>query len=69
MAGRFPGVLQRYRWTELGLFIIPFLLLLLEMSQLLIAKADPHSSLSKSNLPTLQGLIPALGVIIVLLIV
>ncbi|MBV9691578.1 MAG: FtsW/RodA/SpoVE family cell cycle protein [Ktedonobacteraceae bacterium] len=69
MANRSPGVLQRYRWTELGLFIIPFLLLLLEMSQLLIAKADPHSSLSKSNLPTLQGLIPALGVIAVLLAV
>ncbi|MBV9705964.1 MAG: FtsW/RodA/SpoVE family cell cycle protein [Chloroflexi bacterium] len=69
MVGWFSSVLQRYRWTELGLFVIPFLLLLLEMSQLLIAKADPHSSLSKSNLPTLQGLIPALGVIIVLLIV
>jgi cell division protein FtsW (lipid II flippase) len=69
MANRSVGVLRRYRWTELGLFIIPFLLLLLEMSQLLVAKADPHSSLSKSNLPTLQGLIPALGVIAILLVV
>lgn len=68
MASLSPAMLRRYRWTELGLLIIPFIILLLEMSQLLIVtNADPHSSLSKSILPTIQDLIPALGVIVVLL--
>lgn len=62
-----PGLLRRYRWRELGLFIIPFLILLLEMFQLLLANEDPTSSLSTKNLPTLQGLIPVIGLIAVLL--
>ena len=68
MASRSPGVIRRYRWTELGLFIIPFLILILEMSQLLLANKDQTSSLSTRNLPTIQGLIPALGLIGALLI-
>ncbi len=68
MASRSPGVFRRYRWTELGLFIIPFMILLLEMSQLLLANKDQTSSLSTRNLPTLQGLIPALGLIGALLV-
>ncbi len=44
--------IKRYRWQELGLFIIPFMILLLEMIQLL---------------PTIEGLIPVLGLIAVLL--
>ncbi len=68
MASRSPGVFRRYRWTELGLFIIPFLILILEMSQLLLANKDQTSSLSTRNLPTVQGLIPALGLIGALLI-
>ncbi|MBX5457724.1 MAG: FtsW/RodA/SpoVE family cell cycle protein [Thermogemmatispora sp.] len=53
----------RYRWKELGLFIIPFLILLLGMSQLLLANRDQTSSLSTRNLPPIQGLIPILGLI------
>ncbi len=68
MASRSPSVFRRYRWTELGLFIIPFMILLLEMSQLLLANKDQTSSLSTRNLPTLQGLIPALGLIGALLV-
>ncbi len=68
MASRSPGVFRRYRWTELGLFIIPFLIMILEMSQLLLANKDQTSSLSTRNLPTIQGLIPAIGLIIALLI-
>ncbi len=63
MASQSPGIFQRYRWKEFGLFIIPFLILLLAMTQLLLANADPRSSLNAKNLPTLQGLIPALGLI------
>ncbi len=66
MASQSPGVFRRYRWTELGLFVIPFLILLLEMSQLLLANKDQTSSLSTRNLPTIQGLIPALGLIVAL---
>ncbi len=68
MASQSPGVSQRYRWTELGLFIVPFLILILEMSQLLLANKDQTSSLSTRNLPTIQGLIPAVGLIIALLV-
>lgn len=67
-ANRSSNVFQRYRWTELGLFILPFLMLLVEMSQLLLANADPRSSLSTRNLPTLQGLIPVLGLIAALFV-
>jgi len=68
MASQSPGVFRRYRWTELGLFIIPFMILVLEMSQLLLANKDQTSSLSTRNLPTIQGLIPALGLIVTLLV-
>ncbi len=68
MASRSPGVFRRYRWTELGLFIIPFMILILEMSQLLLANKDQTSSLSTRNLPTVQGLIPALGLIAALFV-
>ena len=68
MASRSPSVFRRYRWTELGLFIIPFMILILEMSQLLLANKDQTSSLSTRNLPTIQGLIPAIGLIAALLV-
>lgn len=67
MASQSPSVFRHYRWTELGLLIIPFMILLLEMSQLLLANKDQTSSLSTRNLPTIQGLIPALGLIAALL--
>jgi cell division protein FtsW (lipid II flippase) len=59
----------RYRWKELGLFLIPFLVLLLGMTQLLLANRDRTSSLSVKNLPPVQGLIPILGLIVLFLIV
>jgi cell division protein FtsW (lipid II flippase) len=64
--------IKRYRWQELGLFIIPFMILLLEMTQLLLARSlrigvVQTSSLTVKNLPTIQGLIPVLGLIAVLL--
>lgn len=68
MASQSPGVFRRYRWTELGLLVIPFMILILEMSQLLLANKDQTSSLSTRNLPTVQGLIPALGLIGALLV-
>lgn len=63
MASRSPGMLHQYRWKELGLFIIPCLLFLLAITQLLLANIDPRSSLSVRNLPTIQGLIPVIGLI------
>ncbi len=63
MQGQFSSVLRRYRWKELGLLIIPFMIMILGVTQLLLANADPQSSLSIKNLPTLQGLIPAFGLI------
>ena len=64
--------IKRYRWQELGLFIIPFMILLLEMVQLLLARSlrtgvVQTSSLTVKNLPTIEGLIPVLGLIAVLL--
>jgi cell division protein FtsW (lipid II flippase) len=73
MIGRSPmRTIKRYRWKELGLFIIPFMILLLEMTQLLLARSlrigvVQTSSLTVKNLPTIQGLIPVLGLIAVLL--
>src|SRR5438477_12483989 len=63
MASRPPGILHQYRWRELGLFIIPFLLFLLAITQLFLANIDPRSSLNTRNLPTIQGLIPVIGLI------
>lgn len=68
---RFGISMRKYRWQELGLFIIPFLILLIEMTQLLLARVvrsgvSGTSSLSLKNLPTIQGLIPVLGIIAVL---
>ncbi len=69
MVKQFTGRIRRYRWKELGLFVIPFMMLLLAMTQLLLANVDPKSSLSTKNLPTIQGLIPVLGLIGALLAV
>ena len=59
---------SHYRWKELGLLIIPFMILLLEMFQLiLVTTVDPQSTMTTKNLPPIQSLIPALGVIAALL--
>src|SRR5256884_5479525 len=73
MARQTPlSTIKRYRWKELGLFIIPFMIFLLAMTQLLLARSVraglvPTSSLSAKNLPTVEGLIPYLGIIAILL--
>jgi len=59
--------IRGYRWQELSLLIIPFLILLLEMTQLLIADMDPNSSLNIKNLPLRDGLTPIFGLIIALI--
>src|SRR5689334_12343640 len=61
--------LQRYRWKELGLFVIPFMILLLEMTQsFLVDHADPLSSLTAQSLPPLHNFVPVLGLIVALLV-
>jgi cell division protein FtsW (lipid II flippase) len=68
----FRDALRQYRWKELGLLIIPFMILLLEMTQLLLARlvrsggVNATASLSTKNLPTIEGLIPVLGLIVIL---
>jgi cell division protein FtsW (lipid II flippase) len=57
------GNLRRYRWKELRLYIIPILILLLSMTQLLLADKDPHSSFSTKSLPAIQDLVPVLGLV------
>ncbi len=66
--------IKNYRWHELGLFIIPFMILLLEMTQLLLARLVraglvQTSSLSVKNLPTVEGLIPVIGIIAALFVI
>ncbi len=71
MASLSPGPLRRYRWKELGLLFIPFIILLLEMIQLPIAQL--YKSKLQTNqlsipftpaiLPTIRDLIPVLGLI------
>ncbi len=62
-----PKTFQRYRWKELGLFILPFTILLLEMLQLQLTKLDSTMSLNLKNFPIMQGLAPILGFIAALL--
>ena len=65
MASRSIGKLRKYRWKELGLLVIPFIILLLGMTQLLLVDGNA-TTFSVKSLPTLQGLIPILGLIGVL---
>jgi cell division protein FtsW (lipid II flippase) len=68
-------MLKNYRWKELGLFIIPFIILLLIMFQLPLAQkyetqlqtnSQLQIPLTLSVLPTVSDLIPMLGLIIAL---
>ena len=66
MASLSPGPLRRYRWKELGLLFIPFMILLLEMIQLPIAQryqSTLQTTFSPAILPTVRDLIPVLGLI------
>src|SRR5258708_32778856 len=70
MASVSPRGLRRYRWRELWLLIIPFMILVLEMAQLLIVQSH-QSSLHQSTIHTNQlsirftvhDLIPVFGLI------
>ncbi|HEY7415918.1 MAG TPA: FtsW/RodA/SpoVE family cell cycle protein [Ktedonobacteraceae bacterium] len=59
-----------YRWKELGLLIVPFLILLVGMTQLLLVAANDNTQakFSLKNLPPTQSLLPIFGLIGVLLI-
>lgn len=64
-----PETFRRYRWTELGLFVLPILMLLLEMTQLLLATTlDRALTPDLRNFPLVQGLTPIIGLIAVLLV-
>src|SRR5437667_10047456 len=76
------GILQRYRWKELGLLIIPFMILMLELVQLPIAQrfqtqitaqtitnSQQPIPLSTAILPSFHDLIPVFGLIVALLLV
>jgi cell division protein FtsW (lipid II flippase) len=67
MANRPLGSLRRYRWREILLFILPIALLLLGMTQLLLAKLDRATTVDVRNLPVLQGLTPIFGLIAALI--
>lgn len=61
---------QRYRWRELSLLVIPFLILVIGMTQLLLltnTKLDPTAPFSTKSLPPIQGLIPIFGLIALML--
>jgi len=71
-------MIKNYRWKELGLFIIPFIILLLIMFQLPLAQyyetqlqtnAQHQIQVTTSILPTIHDLIPILGLIVALFLV
>jgi cell division protein FtsW (lipid II flippase) len=72
--GQSTNILKRYRWKELGLLIIPFLILLLEIIQLPLAQFYESSIRNSSQpvpfsteiLPTVSDLVPVLGLIALL---
>lgn len=71
MASVSPRGLRRYRWRELWLLIIPFMILVLEMAQLLIVQSKLYQSNIHTNhlsIPfTVHDLIPVLGLIVALI--
>lgn len=78
MANRRPGRWRSYRWQEILLFILPIVLMLLAMTQLLLARFSITSAATTPNAPTtdqlrnfpiLEGLIPIFGLIAALIIV
>jgi cell division protein FtsW (lipid II flippase) len=72
MASRSPSVIKRYRWRELSLFILPFLIMLVAITMLLVNKGsatNTQASFSLKSLPAVQELLPVLGLIAALLVV
>jgi cell division protein FtsW (lipid II flippase) len=71
MESRSPRAITRYRWQELALFILPFLVLLTAMTLLLVGGpgSNPQAPFSPKSLPAVQDMIPVLGLIGALLVV
>ncbi len=74
------GIFRRYRWKELGLLIIPFVILVLEMVQLAIAQffqtqittnSQQSIPISTAILPSIRDLVPVpvFGLIAALILV
>jgi cell division protein FtsW (lipid II flippase) len=61
---------SRYRWKELGLLIIPFLILMVGMIQLLLVQGNVNTrtTFNAKYLPPIQALVPIFGFVGVLLI-
>ncbi len=58
--------IHRYRWRELQLLLVPCLFILTGMVMLVVVHDSPQQ-VNRGNLPTLDSLVPAFGVIGVLL--
>ena len=71
MASRVPRIVKTYRWKELGLCIIPFTILVLGLTQLLLVNQlhiqGSQTPFTTKILPTVEGLIPVIGLIAVLI--
>jgi cell division protein FtsW (lipid II flippase) len=70
MASQSPGTRSRYRLRELTLLLLPFLIMLIAMTQLLLSgpSVDRTAQLTPKVLPALQDITPVFGVIGVLLV-
>src|SRR6266487_280707 len=70
MASQSPGTRSRYRLRELTLLLLPFLIMLVAMTQLLLSgpSVDRTAQLTPKVLPALQDITPVFGVIGVLLV-
>ena len=70
MATRSLGPIKRYRWQELTLLILPFLIMLVAMTQLLVGGpgTNPRAQFSPKSLPAVQDMIPVFGLIGALLV-
>jgi cell division protein FtsW (lipid II flippase) len=71
MASQSPDKIARYRWQELGLLILPFLIMLVAITMLLVkgSGTNTQASFSLKSLPAVQELVPVFGLIAALLIV
>ena len=69
MASLSPDRTSHYRWQELTLMILPFLILIVAMIELLLGGPGTNSRepFSPKSLPAVQDMVPALGLIGVLL--
>ncbi len=70
MASQSPEKVTHYRWQELALLILPFLIMLVAMVQLLVGGpgSNPQAQFSPKSLPAVQDMIPVLGLIGALLV-